>query len=140
MLNNIVIQAHEGIEVSNILFRDVALDITNDAKLLESYGYTEWDNATSKGVFYVANARDVTLEHVRVRISAGNAPYEYSLLGHNAEDVALHDVRVKKHDRELQPLLTAAAMAESKVESKRDYMKGDTFMAYPVSDDDLSVL
>lgn len=140
MLNNIVVQAHEGIEVSNIYFNDISLEIKKEAQLLESYGYTEWDEATSAGVFYVANAQDVTLEHVRVRITADHAPYEYSLLGHNTENIVLHDVKVKKADSELYEHLTSAVMSESKVESKRNHLPGDTFMAYPVSADDLSVL
>lgn len=140
MLNNIVVQAHEGIEISNIVFRDIALDITKEAKLLESYGYTEWDEATSAGVFYIANAQDVLLDHVRVKIAAEKAPYTYSVLGHNTTDINLRDVIVKKKDQILPEKFAAATMAECKMESKRNHLPGDTFMAYPVSEDDLSVL
>ena len=140
MLNNIVIQSHEGMEVSNILFQDVALEITGSPQLLESYGYTEWDEATSRGIFYIANAKDVTFDHVRVKILAKDAPYAYSILGHNTEEITCRDVKVRREGALLPELLTTANMAESKVESKKDYMKDDTFMAYPVSNEDLSFL
>ena len=140
MLNNIVVQAHEGIEISNILFHDAALEITREAKLLESYGYTEWDFASSKGVFYIANARDVTFDHVRCRITNGAAPFEYSVLGHNAENLNFRDILVTKKGATLPERLVSAAMNECKMESHRDFMKGDTFMAYPVTEEDLSFL
>jgi len=83
--HNIVVQANEGSVVENIMFRDLVMEMTGTPEAVLKYGYGEWDYVTSPAAFYIANAKDVLLDGVRVQVMEEASAIGMAAITENAQ-------------------------------------------------------
>lgn len=72
--HNVVIQGSENCVLENVNFANCDFTFKGEADYVDKYGYCEWDFKTSTAGFYIANAKNVSLNNVQVHIEDGKSP------------------------------------------------------------------
>lgn len=83
--HNIVVQANNGSEVDNIVFRDLYMEMEGTPECKDKHGYGEWDYVTAPTPFYIANATGVLLDGIRVKVAEKNSPICYAAILDSAQ-------------------------------------------------------
>lgn len=81
----IVVQSNKKSVVEGITFSGVTLEISGSPAIQKSYGYSEWNHATNLAAFYLANAKDVTMRDLSVRVVDANSPIEAITIQDNCQ-------------------------------------------------------
>ncbi len=99
---NFVVQANENSIVDGIRFSNISMEYDSIPEYIDKYGYGEWDYATSGAPFYIANARNVQVDNVRVNITRPESPFRYAAILHHPVEPELRNFVVKKAGRKLE--------------------------------------
>jgi polygalacturonase len=71
--HNVIIQGNENCVLENINFANCDFSFIGTPDCVDKYGYGEWDYVTSPSAFYIANAKNVSLNNVQIHILDKNS-------------------------------------------------------------------
>ena len=115
---NFVLQSNTGAVVEDLLLENFNVELSGTPKVIFSRGYHEWENATGRGVFLIAGAKNVTMRNITVRIPEEACPAEAVILSDGDGEVFTDNVKGFKGGK-LLPLNAAFSPEEKEVGRER---------------------
>ncbi|MBQ8427505.1 MAG: hypothetical protein IJX16_07100 [Clostridia bacterium] len=83
--HNVVIQGSENCVLENINFANCDFTFKGIPEVEDKYGYGEWDYKTSPAGFYIANAKNVSLNNVQIHIEEKDSAIDKGVIEVNSD-------------------------------------------------------